>query len=197
MLIYQNETPDEKAARHKAKRAAARALGIKKNGRTKRKTRAARNLNDRIRREKAEAEVQKLQKVLRNVVLENGRCAGAWQGFNPRLRVTLPLFTCSTLLSVTFVLHCMQTYSEPEPDPVPTKTPLGKAAKHKAKRDELKALRIAARRRLLLAHPRPGCRSSTPHRTPSVRVLPPDAASNLPGQGAEALRRLAHPRSGC
>jgi hypothetical protein len=57
---YQNETPDEKAARHKAKRAAARALGIKKNGRTKRKTRAARNVNDRIRRDQAEAEVQKL-----------------------------------------------------------------------------------------------------------------------------------------
>ncbi len=57
---YQNETPDEKAARHKAKRAAARALGIKKNGRTKRKTRAARNLNDKIRREKAEAEVKRL-----------------------------------------------------------------------------------------------------------------------------------------
>jgi hypothetical protein len=142
--------------------------------------------------------------------LENGRRAGAWQGFNPRLRVTLPLFACSTLLSVTFVLHCMQTYSEPEPDPVPTKTPLGKAAKHQAKlaenhreetsktqREELKALRVAARRRLLLAHPRPVCRSSTPHRTPSVRVLPPDAASNIFGQGAEALRRLAHPRSGC
>ena len=147
---------------------------------------------------------------LQHVVLENGRCAGAWQGFNPRLCVTLPLFACSTVLSVTFVLHCMQTDSEPDPDPVPTKTPLEKAAKHKAKRaedhreatskaqrEELKALRIAARRRLLLAHPRPGCRNSTPQRTPSVRVLPPDAASNILGQGAEALRRLAHPRSGC
>ena len=64
---------------------------------------------------------------LQHVVLENGRCAGAWQGFNPRLCVTLPLFACSTVLSVTFVLHCMQTDSEPDPDPVPTKTPLEKA----------------------------------------------------------------------
>jgi len=154
--------------------------------------------------------------------LENGRCAGAWQGFNSRLRVTLPLFACSTVLSVTFVLHCMQTDSEPDPDPVPTKTPLEKAAKHKAKRaedhreatskvqhEELKALRIAARRRLLLANPRPGCRSSTPHRTPSVRgcrqtlhrtssvrVPKLDATSLTLGQGAEARRRIAHPRSG-
>ena len=57
---YAGETPLEKAARHKAKRAEAIALGIKKSGNVKRKTRAARNVNDRIRREEAETEVRKL-----------------------------------------------------------------------------------------------------------------------------------------
>jgi hypothetical protein len=65
---YPNETPIEKAARHKAKRAEAIALGIKNSGSIKRKTRAARNVNDKLRRTEAEAKVREL--TARNKALE-------------------------------------------------------------------------------------------------------------------------------
>jgi hypothetical protein len=68
---YAGETPLEKAARHKARRAEAKALGITKSGNTKRKTRAARNANDRLRREEAEAAVKKLTEVVKGSVAEN------------------------------------------------------------------------------------------------------------------------------
>ena len=59
---YPNETPLEKAARNKAKRAEAKALGITKSGNTKRKTRAARNVNDRIRRERPRKKLRNCRK---------------------------------------------------------------------------------------------------------------------------------------
>jgi hypothetical protein len=67
---YAGETPLEKAARHKAKRAEAIALGINKSGNVKRKTRAARNVNDRIRREEAETEVRKLTDCVKGLEAE-------------------------------------------------------------------------------------------------------------------------------
>ena len=52
--------PLAKAERYKAQRAEAIALGIKNSGNAKRKTRAARNGNDKLRRTEAEAKVKEL-----------------------------------------------------------------------------------------------------------------------------------------
>ena len=108
---YQNETPDEKAARHKAKRAAARALGIKKNGRTKRKTRAARNLNDRTRRDKAEAEVQKLTEGAKASKEENSALNRA-SSDRPRLAAAPKTLVWPAAAA-----------SEPDPPPAPVAAP--------------------------------------------------------------------------
>jgi len=60
--------PLGKAERYKAQRAEAIALGIKNSGNVKRKTRAARNGNDKLRRTEAEAKVREL--TARNKALE-------------------------------------------------------------------------------------------------------------------------------
>ena len=108
---HAGETPLEKAARHKAKRAAAKARGIKKNGNTKRKTRAARNANDKIRREQAEAAVKKL---------EEG--AQAPEGEHPALNCDSPDRSPLAAIPKRLVWPAAAA-SEPAPPPAPVAAP--------------------------------------------------------------------------